>query len=119
MKVKVEKLKTEVVSEVTCTMKEKVKEQVREEVKEIDQQKQRGLNLMCFNMEESRSTTAKERKKCDEKNFRELCSAISVENVDIKAMFRIGIQKEMKNRPLKIVLNNKRERKQILDNVRH
>ena len=70
-------------------------------------------------MEESRSTNAKERKQCDEKNFRELCSAISVENVDIKAMFRIGIQKEGKNRPLKIVLNNKRERKQILDNARH
>ena len=118
VKVKVDSLKSVVVSEVTDTIKDNVSDQIRREVRELDQQKLRSLNLMCFNMVESKSTNSKERQRSDEEQFRNLCGAIGIDTVDIKSMFRIGIPKSGSNRPLKIVLNNKRERKQILDKVR-
>ena len=118
VKVKVDSLKTVVVSEVTDTIKDNVSDQIRREVRELDQQKLRSLNLMCFYMVESKSANSKERQRSDEEQFRNLCGAIGIDTVEIKSMFRIGIPKSGSNRPLKIVLNNKRERKQILDKVR-
>ena len=47
-----------------------------------------------------------------------ICASIGVEEVDIKLMFRVGSKKAGSVRPLKILLNNKRHRKEILDHAR-
>ena len=51
------------------------------------------------------------------KRFHELCSTIKVQEPDIKLLFRLGNPTPKRNRPLKIIFNNKKQRKDILDNA--
>ena len=52
-------------------------------------------------------------------SFIELCNKIGVSNPDIKLAFRLGNYREDATniRPLKIIFNSKKDRKDILDNV--
>ena len=47
----------------------------------------------------------------------ELCKVIGVDEPDLKVAFRLGNPKEGVVRPLKVVMNNKKHRKNILDNA--
>ena len=51
------------------------------------------------------------------KIFYELCSTIIVQEPDIKLLFRLDNPTPKRNRPLKIIFNNKKQRKDILDNA--
>ena len=46
----------------------------------------------------------------------ELCKVVGVDEPDLKVAFRLGNPKERVVRPLKVVMNNKKHRKNILDN---
>ena len=112
-------MKDTVVADVKSDLKLELQKLVRNEVREIDDQKLRSLNLVCFNMPESDSKEASVRKISDEKQFRSLAESLSVKDVDMKVCFRLGNAKDKRVRPLKIVLNNKRQRKMLLDNAKH
>ena len=45
----------------------------------------------------------------------ELCKVIGVDEPDLKVAFRLGNPKEGVVRPLKVVMNNKKQRKNIID----
>jgi RNase H-fold protein (predicted Holliday junction resolvase) len=47
----------------------------------------------------------------------ELCKVIGVDEPDLKVAVRLGNPKEGVVRPLKVVMNNKKHRKNILDNA--
>ena len=110
-------MKKDLVEEVTSHIKSTLQDDVRKEIREIEDQKQRALNLIIFNLPESRSGNSDDRKEFDKHSFKSLCELIGVNEPDIKVSFRLGNQREGSNRPLKIVMNNKKERKQILDNA--
>ena len=112
-------MKDTVVADVKSDLKLELQKLVRNEVREIDDQKLRSLNLVCFNMPESDSKEASVRKISDEKQFRSLAESLNVKDVDMKVCFRLGNAKDKRVRPLKIVLNNKRQRKMLLDNAKH
>ena len=92
-----------------------LQDDVRKEVREIEDQKQRALNLICFNIAESKSKSSDDRKKHDHrKNFTELCHRIGVKEIDIKLAFRLGTPQSGKIRPLKVIFNNKKHRKRYI-----
>ena len=116
---KITYLKSDVVKEIKDEIKGNLQSEVRTELREIEDQRQRTLNLICFNLEESTSKTSEVRKDHDLKKFKELCEAIGVKDVDIKLSFRLGNfhSGSTKPRPLKVIFNNKRQRKEIVDNT--
>ncbi|KAK3094371.1 hypothetical protein FSP39_000829 [Pinctada imbricata] len=116
---KISSVKKDLAQEIKEEIKNSLQDDVRKEVKEIEDQKQRMLNLICFYMPESKSKLSEERKKEDLDNFIDLCTKIGVNDPDIKLAFRLGNYKEDSTniRPLKIIFNNKKDRKDILDNV--
>jgi hypothetical protein len=70
---------------------------------------------MVLNLPECEDVSSSIRK--DLKRFYELCSIIKVQEPDIKLLFRLGNPTPKRNRPLKIIFNNKKQRKDILDNA--
>ena len=115
VKSEVSSMKTDIVNSIQKEMQDKLQDSVRQEVREIEDQKVRALNLICFNLGESESKEPEVRKEHDMRKFRELCSLLGVENVDIKLCFRLGNRHDGSTRPLKIILNNKKQRKDIVD----
>ena len=97
-------MKDTVVADVKSDLKFELQKLVRNEVREIDDQKLRSLNLVCFNMPESDSKEASVRKISDEKQFRSLAESLNVKDVDMKVCFCLGNAKDKHVRPLKIVL---------------
>ena len=69
---KVERVKEELFDEIITRVKTNFQGSVRTEVKEIEDQKQRTLNLICFNLEESTSKNNDERKSHDMRKLIEL-----------------------------------------------
>lgn len=69
-------------------------------------------------MPEAKHTNPEERKKYDLSMLDKLFSSIGVPNVEVKIAFRIGNPSHDKTRPLKIILENKRQRRIILTNVK-
>ena len=132
MDVKIGDKFTSMKSTVLKEMKEEIKDEikgnlqseVRTELREIEDQRQRSLNIICFNLEESTSKVSETRKDHDLRKFTELCEAIGVNDPDIKLLFRLGNYRpgSAKPRPLKVIFNNKRQRKEVIDNtskIRH
>ena len=76
----------------------------------------RAMNLIFFNVPESEDKNNIVRKEYYHTLINEVCTLIKVLEPDIKIAFRLGKQ-IMKTRPLKIVFNNKKHRKDILDNA--
>ena len=105
--------------ELTSKVKENLQSHVRDEVREIEDQKTRTLNLICFHLPECKSKNSEERKQYDTQKFSNLCEQIGVSNPDIKLTFRLGnySSSNPNPRPLKIILNNKKQRKDIIDNT--
>lgn len=110
-------LREGLIDDVKKDIKQSLQDDVRKELYEIEDQRQRALNLLIFNLPESNSKNSIERKTHDNTKLSELCTLIGVKDLDIKVMFRIGNPKEGVNRPLKLVFNNKKHRKDVLDNA--
>lgn len=121
-------IKTQVKEEITNvtpvlieTIKSEIKgslqDDVRKEIREIEDQKIRAMNLILFNVQESKQTDSAKRKDDDIKSIKELCTYLKIDSPDLKSVFRLGNRSENKTRPLKMILNNKKERKNILDNA--
>lgn len=117
VKHEVNTLKNDLVDDIKTQIKNTLQDDVRKEMYEIEDQKRRALNLIVFNLPESDSKVSHERKLHDDKLFRELCENLGVKGVDVTTGFRLGDEKQGKNRPLKIVMNNKKQRKEILEKV--
>lgn len=117
VKYEMQSMKPDLINEIKQEIKTSLQDDVRKEVREIEDQKIRSLNLIIFNMQESEDKSGTVRKDFDMNRFMELCSRIGVKDVDVKTLFRLGITGQKKSRPLKVVLNSKKHRKDILDSV--
>lgn len=115
----VQSLKEGVVEEVSSTILDKLKTEVRAEVREIDDQKSRTMNMVIFNLPESVNTNSDERKQDDISLFLVVCKSIGVENVEVNIAFRLGNKRDNYNRPLKVILENKKTRREIIENAKH
>ena len=110
-------LKTGLVNDGKAEIKSSLQNNIRTELKEIEDQKQRALNLIIFNVPESKNENSLERKKFDNDIFTKLCNAIEVVEANVKVAFRLGNPKKETNRPFKLVMNNKKHRKDIIENA--
>ncbi len=117
VKQEVSSLKEDLVKDVKSEIKTSLQDEVRKEILEIEDQRRRALNLIWFNLPESSSTNSLERKNYDLHHFKELCNRIGVPETDIAMTLRLGNKHDERNRPLKIVMNNKKHRKDIIDNT--
>lgn len=113
----VQAMRQDINTDIIKEIKTSLQSDIRVELKEIEEQKQRAMNLILFNLQECPNQNKNERKKFDEDIFTEICQFIEVREVDIKVAFRLGNPGPHKSRPLKIILNNKKHRKDILDNA--
>ena len=111
---KFENLKPTIVKEIKDELKSELQEDVRKEVYEIEDQR-KMLNLIIFNLPESEEKYGEARKSHDISEFTELCNKLQVENIDRNTVYRIGKPSPSSTRPLKIILNNKKQRKEIID----
>ena len=111
-----DEVKTEIKSslqdEVKTEIKSSLQDEVRKELYEIEDQRQRALNLIVFNLPECQSRISSERKKYDNAKYMELYKVIGVDEPDLKVAFRLGNPKEGVVRPLKVVMNNKKHPRQ-------
>jgi hypothetical protein len=117
IKEEVGEIKPKIVDEIKDEIRATLQEDIRREIREIEDQKIRAFNLIVFNLPKSEDVSSSIRKDQDLKRFYELCSTIKVQEPDIKLLFRLGNPTPKRNRPLKIIFNNKRQRKDILDNA--
>ena len=108
VKDEVSAMKSDIVCNIHKEIEEKLQDSVRKEVREIEDQKSRVLNLICFNLKESESKESEVRKSHDVGKFRELCGLLGVKDIDIKLCFRLGNRRNGTCRPLKVIMNNKK-----------
>ena len=110
------------INEVKTTLTENIKQEVRgilgdqlrDELREIEDQKRRVSNVVCFNFPESKKATPREKKYDDERLFASICNDINIENIEVTSCFRIGKPKEKTNRPLKVMLSDKKQRNEVI-----
>ena len=112
----VKTIKPSLIEEIKQDIKSTLQDDVRMVVREIEDQKTRAMNLIFFNVPESEDKNNIVRNEYDHSLINEVCTLIKIQEPDIKIAFRLGKQ-IMKPRPLKIVFNNKKHRKDILDNA--
>ena len=68
---------------------------------------------MIYNLPESEEESATKRKEEDLKNFNKVCSSLDI-TANVKTAFRTGDKKSDKIRPYKLVIENKKNRRDIL-----
>jgi hypothetical protein len=112
----VKTIKLSLIEEIKQDIKNTLQDDVRREVREIEHKKTRAMNLIFFNVPESEDKNNIVRNEYDHTLINEVCTLIKIQEPDIKIAFRLGKQ-IMKTRPLKFVFNNKKHRKDILDNA--
>ena len=74
--------------------------------------------MIVFNLQESELENSEIRINVDKMNFTQICYSIGAENFDIKLVFRLGNRKEGVNRPLKVILDSKKTRTDIINNAK-
>ena len=118
----VSKMKNVVRNEVEKSVKTFVTNEVKAEIKEMEDRKNRQSNLVVFNIHESECREPESRKAFDKVTLTRLFESIGVSDVEYKAVFRLGkvndVTKPSKPRPIKLVLESKKQRRQILDNAK-
>lgn len=118
IKDEVQVLKEDVLEELSGNFMDRLKMEVRSEVREIDDQKSRMLNLVVFNLPESPKPSSEEKKRDDLNHFACICRSIGIEEVEVRLAFRLGNKKDDVIRPLKVILENKKTRRDILNNTK-
>lgn len=114
VKEKVDELKTEVVDE----LRTDIEKMMDTKIKEYEDQQHRALNIIVYNLTEINDPRPEIRKTKDIENFCTLANEISVPDIEIKTAYRLGPRADGKTRPLRIVLDNKQQRKALLDKSR-
>ncbi|MES9905328.1 MAG: PHD finger domain-containing protein [Sedimenticola sp.] len=108
-------LKTEVVEEIS----EDFDKMIDKKIKEYEDQQYRATNVIVYNLPEFKSMNPETRRAADIENFLKLANEINVPEVTIKTAIRLGQRAEGRDRPLKIVIDNKQHRKMLLVNSKN
>ena len=87
--------------------------------RELEDRKRRETNLTIFNLKEHSYENGADNKRADEEDILEISSGLGLEKLNITTLFRLGKKDPSKNRPLKVVLLNKSDRKYMIENAKH
>ena len=119
VKAEIKTLKTSLTEDIQHEVKKILGSELRTEMREIEDQKRRVNNLVCFNLPESKKQTASDKKMDDANRFTKICKDIGVSEVDITSCFRIGKPGTDRTRPLKVILKEKKHRNDIIQQARN
>lgn len=108
----------EIKSDVLQNLKADIDTLVDNRHRELEDRKRRELNVTVFNLPEHNNPSGLENKRQDEEDVTRICESIDVEELQIVTMYRLGRKMDSKTRPLKVILNNKAQRKLILNNAK-
>ena len=106
---KINEIKQEITQSITINLNTNIDDRL----KENESRRQRSLNLMVYNLEESNDEDPQERKSSDHLKLTELAQTLGIE-LEIQNSFRIGNKQSDKIRPLKLVLASKKTRGNLL-----
>ena len=105
-------------SEILESLQTNLEGLVDSRTKEIEDRKRRGTNLVFFNVPEHRNPRGEENKLQDIDDIQRLSSSLGLENLQITHGFRLGKKSSTTNRPLKLVLEMKSQKKFLLNNAK-
>jgi hypothetical protein len=93
-----------------------------DQLKESWDKEERDKNIILFKAEESRNEEPENRKKDDEEIVNGMLDALGLEDIDTKAIFRLGRYDkdkhvDSKSRPLKVIFHTKEARDRVMRNV--
>ena len=114
IKTKIEQVKFEVKTDI----EDEVKLLVDDRVKELDDRRRRELNIMVYNLPEGNSSVGKENKYHDDQLITNLANYLEVENLEIVTSYRLGRKSEDTSRPLKVILKDRKQRKNLIKNAK-
>ena len=92
---------------------------VDQKTSELEGRRRRELNIIIFNLKEGTSTINLENKTYDENNTRMIAEQLGINDLQVETSYRLGKKTYEKTRPFKVILKDRRQRKQLLDNSRH
>ena len=96
-----------------------LKKLVDERNKEFEDRRRRESNIVFYGMPEPSGTDGLARQNEDEDNVRELARSLGVDYLDIDLAFRLGKPSQGTTRVLKVILEDRKERKFLLDNSKN
>ena len=105
-------------SEILESLQTNLEGLVDNRTKEIEDRKRCETNLVFFNVPEHRNPRGEENKLQDIEDIQRLSSSLGLENFQITHCFRLGKKSSTTNRPLKLALEIKSQKKFLLDNAK-
>ena len=82
----------------------------------MEDRRRRDQNVAFFNLKEHSNSQGVENKNADEREVSQICSDLGLDNLRIVTSYRLGKRDDSKIRPLKVILEDRAQRKFILDN---
>lgn len=86
-------------------------------LEELRQREGRKTNILIYNITESNSENNDERKEYDKEVFHKICDAIEVQ-AEAQKILRVGAKQNNKARPMKVILRNEEQQREILSSAR-
>ena len=105
--------------EVIQSVERSIQKIVDDKTKDREDRKRKELNIVLFRAKEKRDKSGEENKKHDTEIFGELCSGLGLDSPQIVTIFRLGKRDKSIDRPMKVVMANKSQRKYLLGNAKH
>ena len=84
--------------------------------REMEDRRRRDQKVVFFNLKEHSNSQGVENKNADEREVGQICSDLGLDNLRIVTSYRLGKRDDSKIRPLKVILEDRAQRKFILDN---
>ncbi|MES9881525.1 MAG: hypothetical protein ABW185_11650 [Sedimenticola sp.] len=100
-------------------MRKDINKMVDERSNELNDRRNREMNIVVFNLEEGRNASGEENKEYDKQAMKEITESLGVTDLEILTLYRLGKKNAGVNRVLIVVISNKQQRKCILENARH
>ncbi|ESO94952.1 hypothetical protein LOTGIDRAFT_160705 [Lottia gigantea] len=115
----VKKLREKVTSDLNQDIDSRVTILVQQQMEEKDEQRRRENNMMVFNIPESNANNPEYRKLYDTEKLTEFLSVIGLKDIKLTTVIRVGKPATNHTRPIKVILNSSKERREIFNGYRN
>ena len=117
IKTSVSAMKKDIVDDIKQEVKQDINKIVDDRNKEFDDRRRREMNEVVFNLKEHKNDSGQINKLKDERDIKTLANALGLEELKITTSYRLG-KPESATRPLKIILEDRTQRKFLIDNAK-